>query len=295
MNRQLKICLMATECGPFLREGGLADAISGLADGLTAGGDGVWIILPLYGSAVSSREEFADTGIEFEIAVGGEADRCRFRSVKLPGKREIFLVENERYFGSRKGFYGENGRDYPDNLRRFVFYSEAALYLLRSMGSGPDIIHCHNWQTGFIPAYLKYRRGESDFFSRTASVFTVHNLAFQGLFPGESMPLTNLPWGAFNPAGIEFFGQINPTKAGLLCSHAVTLTGDEDRLKVFDDERGYGLEGVLRRRRGDLSFIECGGPGISPEERRERWAQAAADYRQVYLKALKKLREQSGL
>lgn len=292
MNRPLKICLAAVECGPLLREGGLADAVSGLAEGLVAGGDEVRVVLPFHGSGDFSGAKLYDIGDEFEIAVGGEIDRGRFRAVENPGGASVFLVENERYFGSRKGIYGENGRDYPDNLRRFVFYSEAVLLFLRTMGAGPDIIHCHNWQTGFITAYLKYRRGESDFFSRTASVFTVHDLAFQGIFPGESMPLTNLPWGVFNPAGIEFFGQINPTKAGLICSHAATLTGEENRLRVFEDEKGYGLEGILRRRREELSFIECGGPELRSEERRQRWVNAAPDYRAVYLKALKNLKGQ---
>ena len=292
MKRHLTICLAATECEPFLRVGGLADAVAGLAEGLTEGGDRVLIVLPYCGSTKVSPPSLRDTGIEFEIGVGGEADKGRFLEAGKLSGASVFLVENERYYGSRQGIYGERGSDYPDNLRRFVYYSEAVKLLLKSRGRGPDIIHCHNWQTGFISAYINFRRGESDIFSRTACVFTVHNLAFQGLFPGEMMPQTNLPWGIFNPEGIEFYGQINPTKAGIVCSHAITLTGREDRLKVFDEEGGFGLEGVLLKRRDDLFFIDCGFPGsdLSPSERWALWKKAAPDYRRVYLHAIKNIR-----
>src|SRR3989304_773759 len=118
----------------------------------------------------------------------------------------------------RDALYQEKGRDYPDNAERFIFFCRGVLEALRALAWKPDVIHCHDWQSGLVPAYLKTVHGADPFFADVASLFTVHTLGYQGLFPPETFSLTGLPGHLFTPAGIEFWGKGNFLKAGLVCA-----------------------------------------------------------------------------
>src|SRR5205823_6286862 len=102
------------------------------------------------------------------------------------GPVPVYFIENKKYFG-RPGFYGEGGQDYPDNDERFAFFSRAALEFCKLISFAPDVIHCHDWQTGLVPAYLKTAYWTDTFFRRSAPVFTIHNIAYQGIFPKQSL------------------------------------------------------------------------------------------------------------
>ncbi|MCX6349078.1 MAG: glycogen synthase GlgA, partial [Candidatus Aureabacteria bacterium] len=258
----LTIAIAASEIVPLAKTGGLADVTGGLARALAQRGHPVSLIHPLYDEVRENCRrrgiELHPAGDEFEVRIGAVAERGRIWSARIAPGVTAYCVSHRGLFSDRAGLYGDGGRDYPDNPERFVFFCESALAVLRGLGRRVQIFHCHDWQTGFIPAYLHFRAGEDGFFSRTASVFTIHNLFFQGLFPASRMPICNLPWGAYNPAGIEFYGQINPMKAGLIYSTLLTTVSAKYAREILTEELGCGLEGVVEARRKDLFPILSG-------------------------------------
>ena len=258
----LTVAIAASEIVPLAKTGGLADVTGGLARALARRGHKVALIHPLYDEVRENCRrrgiELHPAGDEFEVRIGASAERGRIWSARLAPGVTAYCVSHRGFFSDRAGLYGEGGRDYPDNPERFVFFCESVLAVLRGLGRRVQILHCHDWQTGFIPAYLHFRAGEDGFFSRTASVFTIHNLSFQGLFPASRMPICNLPWGAYNPDGIEFYGQINPMKAGLVYSTLLTTVSVKYAREILTEELGCGLEGVVEARRKDLFPILSG-------------------------------------
>ena len=139
--------------------------------------------------------------------------------------------------------------DYFDNAERFIFFSRAALAFCRSLEFSPDIIHHHEWQTGLIPAYLQSVYRNDPLFSHTAAVFTIHNIAYQGLFKKEKFSLTGLPMEMYSPEGIEFWERINFMKAGIVYADVINTVSQKYSEEIQTAEYGYGLEGILRKRR----------------------------------------------
>ena len=165
-----------------------------------------------------------------------------------------FLVRADRFF-DRDGLYGVGGRDYDDNAERFAFFCRAALEWLRHASPAPDILHMHDWQTALVPAFL---RATADLYPELAAVRTVqtvHNLAFQGRFPSEEWHLLNLDPRHFVPDGLEFYGDINYLKAGLLFADAITTVSPRYAEEIQTPSFGSGLDGVLRMRADRLRGI----------------------------------------
>ncbi|HHT9117540.1 MAG TPA: glycogen synthase, partial [Candidatus Hypogeohydataceae bacterium YC38] len=175
-------------------------------------------------------------------------------SAPLPGTRiSTYFIENTSYY-DREGLYQDpaTGRDYQDNCERFSFFSRAVLETLQVLGIKPDIIHCNDWQSALVPTYLKTLYKDNNSFRGTASLFTIHNLSYQGLFPKEDMPLTGLDWSYFNWKQLEFYGKINLLKAGIVFSDIITTVSRKYAEEIQTAEFGVGLEGVLRERTVDL-------------------------------------------
>jgi starch synthase len=164
------------------------------------------------------------------------------------------LIRRDEFF-DRPGLYGGPDGDYPDNPDRFIFFSRAALDLIRALRRRPDIVHCHDWHTGLIPAYLAETDREGGFFRDTRTVFTIHNLAYQGVFPEEVMDLTGLPHKLYHWEGLEFFGKVNFLKAGIVYADRITTVSPGYAREILTPEFGEGLEGALRKRRSRLSGI----------------------------------------
>jgi starch synthase len=261
-NHPLKIALISSEVYPLAKTGGLADAVGGLARSLAARGQRVIIFHPYYRAVKDHLRRInlkaEPTPVRLKIRIGSEEVEGGIRKVLLPGGITVYLVEQDGYFGGRDGVYQDEKGGYPDNPERFVFFEEAVLRGLRELGLRVDILHCHDWPTGFIPAYLHFRPAEAGYLSPPATVFTIHNLSFQGLFPFSRMTITNLPWGAYSPEGVEFFGQINPLKAGLVYSTLLTTVSRRYAREILSEEWGCGLEGVLRQRKKDLFAVTSG-------------------------------------
>jgi len=166
----------------------------------------------------------------------------------------VYFIENEQYF-NRPGLYGEKTGDYPDNLERFSFYCKRALMLLKEINFQPDIIHCHDWQSALVIIYLKNIYGADDFFKKTKTLFTIHNIGYQGLFSKDQYPKLGLDWGLFNMEQLEFYDKINLLKGGIVFADAINTVSKKYSQEIQTKEFGFGLEGVLAKRKADLFGI----------------------------------------
>lgn len=227
----MRVVFVASEVVPFAKTGGLADVAGSLPLALEALGAEVSIVMPRY-RAVQAKENPARVGKGIDV----------------------YFLEHDGYF-NRPALYGESGGDYPDNLDRFGWFCRRALELLTERRIHPDVIHCHDWQTGLIPAYLKTVFGTDPNFAGTKTVFTIHNLAYQGLFPREQFGRLGLDGSLFSMEGLEFYGQVNFLKAGLVFSDLITTVSPTYAKEIQTKAFGCGLEGVLQKRRDALVGI----------------------------------------
>ncbi|GAB4414741.1 MAG: glycogen synthase GlgA [Thermodesulfovibrionales bacterium] len=244
-SKDMKILISTSEAIPFVKTGGLADVTGALLKEYRKMDVDAYLVLPLY-SAIRDAYYLTDTGRRLTVPVG---DR-RYNSRIWSYGSEVYLIECNEFF-ERPELYGTPEGDYPDNAARFTFYCRAVLEACMAVGIRPDVIHCNDWQTGLIPLYLRTIYN-TEFFSRTATIMTIHNLGYQGLFNVSDFPLTGLGWEWFNPEGVEFYGKVNLLKAGLIASDIITTVSPTYAREILTDEYGFGLDGVLRKRSSDL-------------------------------------------
>ncbi len=165
-----------------------------------------------------------------------------------------YFIEHPEFF-NRAGLYQEGGVDYPDNAERFIFFSKAVVNLIRRLPWTPEVLHVHDWQPGLAPLLLHHEKKATGWGTAPRSCVTIHNLAYQGVFPTVSYPLTNLPWDYFNPQGVEFYGRFNFLKAAIVYSDAITTVSPRYAREITTPEFGAGLDGLLRQRQAALSGI----------------------------------------
>lgn len=252
----MRIVIATSEAVPYAKTGGLADVTGALLKEFLKLGIEAYLFLPLYRTV---KQNFAvrDTGMSIKINLGERILKGRVFSID----DRVFLIECDEFF-DRNELYGTPYGDFPDNARRFIFFSKAVLEALMVLGLRPDIIHCNDWQTAMIPLYLKtiYR---NDFFRRSSTVITIHNLGYQGIFDVSELNLTGLGWEWFNMEGIEFYGKINLLKAGLISADSITTVSKRYAEEILTPHYGHGLDGILRKRVQDLKGILN---GIDTEE-----------------------------
>ncbi|MCY4259439.1 MAG: glycogen synthase GlgA [Rhodobacteraceae bacterium] len=247
----MKILFVASECAPFVKTGGLADVIGALPRALAAAGVNVRVLIPAYPGlrALAGR---ATSVMTFDDLSGG---RARIRILHTEGL-ELMLLDAPRHF-DRAGtpYLGPDGKDWPDNDRRFAALSLAAAKLAMEGAGGwrPDIIHVHDWQTGLVPAYLAQSGRMTP-----PVVMTIHNIAFQGLFDASRLPELKLDHKLFTPEGFEYHGRIGFLKAGLALSDKITTVSPNYARELLTPDFGMGLEGLLRARQNDLTGIVNG-------------------------------------
>ncbi|MEO5657855.1 MAG: glycogen synthase GlgA [Nitrospiria bacterium] len=249
MGGPLKILFAASEVTPFSKTGGLADVAAALPRALAGLGHDVRLVTPRYREFAGPVEPLT----EFPVDTPGGTGTARVGRATLPKSAvPVYTIEDDLGRFDREGFYQAQGRDFDDNLDRFAFFSRAAVELPGRLGWSPDILHCHDWQTGLIPLYLA-RSGPAR--GRLRTVLTVHNLGYQGVFPSEQFPVTGLEWDAFTLDGLEFYGRINLLKGGLLAADVVTTVSPTYAREIQTSVHGHGLDGVLAARRADLVGI----------------------------------------
>lgn len=243
----MRVLFCAPEVVPLAKTGGLADVAGALPLALAARGVDVRLAMPRYRSVSAATAKHLGN---VAVNVGTERVEGAVSEIRLPGSEvPVWLIDQPRYF-NRDGLYGDEGKDYPDNLSRFAFFSRAVLEWLGRQSWRPDVMHCHDWQTALIPVIMKVERS-----APAATILTIHNLAYQGLFPPEHFPITGLPSSLYRMQGLEYWGQINLLKGGLYFSDVLTTVSETYAREIQTEEFGAGLDGVLRDRRDDLFGI----------------------------------------
>ncbi|MGD6969354.1 glycogen synthase GlgA [Rossellomorea vietnamensis] len=245
----MKVLFVVSECVPFIKSGGLADVAGSLPKELRSLGTDVRVILPKYQSIAEEYKGSMKKVCDFTVSIGWREQYCGIESLEVDGVT-FYFVDNEYYF-KRDGLYG-----YWDDGERFSFFTKAVLESLEHLKFYPEILHCHDWHTGMIPFLLRthyqWRKGYS--FIRT--IFTIHNLQFQGVFPKEVMTeLLGIEESCFHPEKLEFYGNINFMKAALISSDYITTVSPTYRDEILTAYYGEKLEGVLRGRAGSLQGI----------------------------------------
>lgn len=252
-NTRLRIAYVTSEMAPYAKTGGLADVSAALPAALISAGVDVHAILPLYRTV---RESCVLKGSKEQIIP------VPFRSSVIPTRiltlrpspgLHVSFIEREEFF-DRSGLYEQGGQEYLDNADRFIFFCRAALNLCARKDFRPDLFHCHDWQTALIPVYLKVS-GDGKADVSPPVVLTIHNLAYQGNFPCETMKTAGLPEELFSMRGLEFYGRMSFLKGGLIFSDALTTVSPTYADEICTPEFGNGMEGVLQTRKKDLTGI----------------------------------------
>jgi starch synthase len=251
----VNILLASSEVAPFAKTGGLADVCGALPMQLTALGHDVTVFLPAFRHARHCGMTIEPTDVWFDIPIGSKIVRGRLLCSWLPDtKTTVYLVEQDDYY-DRAELYREKGEDYKDNCERFVFFARAVLESIRLLGLPVDLIHCNDWQTGLIPAYLEIEYAEAKGYEQIATLMTIHNMAYQGHFWHWDMLLTGLDWKYFNWHQMEFYGGLNLLKTGLAFANSINTVSPQYAQEIQEHPLGCGLEGVLQQRREVLSGI----------------------------------------
>jgi starch synthase len=262
---RLRILLIASEVEPFAKTGGLADVLGALPVALHDLGHEVRVLMPRYGGVERAAGELGLALADLTVRI---ADRSVVGAVfegRLAGRVPVYFLAHDHYYG-RPGLYG-----HPDDCERFTFLARGALTALPGLGWLPQVVHAHDWQAALVPVYLETLFRDAPGYQDVASVLTVHNLAYQGAFSDQHLPLTGLGWDLFTPAGLEFYGQLSLLKGGLVFADQITTVSPTYAREIREPAFGVGLDGVLRERAGDLHGIlngldyEAWNPATDPE------------------------------
>ncbi|MDD2680423.1 MAG: glycogen synthase GlgA [Candidatus Omnitrophica bacterium] len=237
----MKIVMCASEVVPFAKTGGLADVAGALPLALEKEGQEVIIIMPRYKAVDSAKFNLKKLNSGILAGVAGKNIR-------------VYFIENEEYF-NRDGLYGDKNGDHKDNLDRFSYYCRKALELLKEINFKADIIHCHDWQSSLVPVFLKTIFNSDPFYKNMRTVLTIHNIGYQGLFLKEEFSKLSLDWNLFNIEGLEFYGKINILKGGMLFADVINTVSPTYAKEIQTKAFGFGLEGVLNKRRDSVFGI----------------------------------------
>jgi starch synthase len=250
MLEKMKVLFVATECTPFIKTGGLADVIGALPKELKKEGVDVRVVLPKY-EAIADRFKGEMNTIHIGTAPVGW--RNQYLGVEMLVKDEItfYFIDNEYYF-KRTGLYG-----FYDDAERFAYFSRAVLEMLPEVDFQPDVIHCHDWQAALIPLFLKTHYQQNQFYTGIKSMFTIHNLKYQGIFPREVLHEL-LSLGDEHFEGVEFEGCVNYLKSALVHADLLTTVSATYAKEIQNPYYGEKLDGLLRNRCNDLNGIVNG-------------------------------------
>ncbi|MDH3256840.1 MAG: glycogen synthase GlgA, partial [Nitrospinota bacterium] len=254
MARPLNILFASSEVHPFAKTGGLGDVSSALPLALKQQGHDVRVVLPKYRSVGQAKRSIQPMGLTVAVPVGPKVKPGELHESRLNRSVPVYFIGQDGYF-DREGLYGDAEGEFPDNAERFIFFSRAVLETCKAINFQPDIIHCNDWQTGLIPCYLKTIFASDPFFKNTRSIFSIHNLGYQGNFDKQYVPVAHLPWNLFTSAKVEFYGFFNFLKAGLVYADKLVTVSKIYSKEILTPEHGFGLDGVLRHYRNKLSGI----------------------------------------
>lgn len=249
----LKVLFITSEAVPFAKTGGLADVAGTLPGALRRLGHDARVIMPCYRSALAGPEQLRRVATSIELELDGQAYRAGLKQAQHAGT-PFWFIDCPEFF-DREALYGTASGDYPDNSLRFGFFCRAVLELVRQLDFKPDVIHLHDWQTGFIPLLLRTEYSDHPFFSDVATLLTIHNLGYQGNFPDRILQQLRLPESAATVDGMEYFGQLSALKAGINYSDLISTVSPSYCQEIQTAEQGYGFDGILRARAENLYGI----------------------------------------
>lgn len=244
----MNILFTSSELAPYAKTGGLGDVMASLPAALQKRGHHVSFVIPLYANIRQRFKDIKKTSLELSVPMGANQLAVPVWEGKTPEGMTVFALQRDEFY-DRSNLYGNEYGDYLDNLARYAFFSRAVVELAKFIEPQTDIIHCNDWHTALVPAYV---RAWSMPFN---TVLTIHNLAYQGSFPGWTFADLDLPSEYFSPAGVEFYGRVNFLKAGVLLSHAVTTVSPTYAKEIQTETYGFGLHDVLKANNYKLTGI----------------------------------------
>ncbi len=248
----MKILMAASEIVPFAKTGGLADVAGSLPPEIAKLGHDIAVVMPKYRQIDSEKYSLVCIFDDLQIYIGDTEIHCRIFQSIIPGTQvKAYFIDQPAYF-DRPQLYQEKGLDYADNAERFIFFSRAVLELCKKLSWIPDVIHCNDWQTALIPVYLKTIYAFDSLLSNITTVYTIHNLAYQGIFPKENIIKAGLSWNEFTMDKLEFWDQMNFTKGGLVYADLINTVSTTYAKEIRTEEMGYGLQGILESNKDHL-------------------------------------------
>ena len=250
----MHIMQVAGECLPYSKTGGLADMVGALAKSLAGQGHRITVVTPLYKACQLDLAETTLMDWDLEIWMGGELIKGRVRHLEVHSHLHVLFIEHPEFFG-REGLYGEGGADYPDNAHRYTFFCKACANLARYWPEPPQLIHVHDWQAALVPTFVDHQHLYEGWASPPKTILTIHNLAYQGNFPGKTFELCHLPESYFRPETGEFFGQMSFLKSGMVHADALTTVSPTYAREILTQDSACGMEGILNHRKQDLHGI----------------------------------------
>jgi starch synthase len=250
----MKILLASSEVHPYSKTGGLADMVGALAKALARNGHEVGLVTPLYLGIRERFPELRKLDVPLNLPLGLTQVQGEVWTLEPAERLMIYFIDQPGFY-ARPTPYQKDGVDYPDNAERFIFFSKAVVHLARHLPWKADVIHLHDWQVGIVPLLIRHEQRATGWGNAPRTCITIHNLAYQGVFPVAHYALTNLPWEYFNPDGVEFYGQVNCLKTGIAFADANTTVSPRYAREIMTPEFGCGLDGLLRHRRQTLFGI----------------------------------------
>lgn len=250
----MRILLASSEVYPFSKTGGLADMVGALGKALGAAGHRTGIVTPLYQGIRERFPELKPLAIPLDSPLGATRVQGEVWTLTPSKGLTIYFVDQPDFY-QRSTLYQKYGVDYEDNAERFIFFSKAIAHLALHLPWKPEVLHLNDWQTGLASLLIRHQRKLPGWAGGPRTCFTIHNLAYQGVFPASRYALTNLPWDYFVPEGVEFHGQTNCLKAGIAYADIITTVSPRYSREITTEEYGCGLDGLLRHRHADVHGI----------------------------------------
>lgn len=257
MNKGLRVIYVSAEVSPFAKSGEQADVASSLPKNLASLGLDISVIMPMLRTAEMDSLPKELVVPDLQVPLGdGDPVKCRIFKADLGGL-SLFIVDNPKYFW-RENVYGTGKGEYLDNDERYTIFNRAVLEFIHKILPPVDIIHCNNWPTALIPIFLKAHYYHLPSLANVKTVLTLHNIAYQGDFPQDSLALTGLSWKYLSDLNLIQNGKLNFLQAGILCADVLNTVSRSYRREILSASRGFGLQGILQNRRSSLYSIRNG-------------------------------------
>lgn len=253
--KKLKILFAASEVVPFAKTGGLADVAGALPKALRELGHDVRIVMPRYECINGEKFGIKPTQYAVNVDIALYNHRGEIHESTVPGTDiPVYFIDNPEFF-HRPELYRTPQGEYWDNAERFIFFSRAVVEMIKEIGFQPDVINCNDWHTGLIPVYLKTIYSGDEFYKNIKTVYSIHNIAYQGAFDKSKLLHAGLWWDIFTMDKIEFYDMVNFMKGGIVFADKVNTVSEKYREEIMTPEFGYNLDGVLRNRQQDVVGI----------------------------------------